>query len=72
LTGEEEESDTVSARNCQLPGVAVVLARVWRVPHLHPITRGLVCSVLCAGVEAEEGAPISTDAIFEASSTAVL
>ncbi len=29
-----------------------------RVPYLRPITRGLVYSLLCAGVEVEEGAPI--------------
>jgi hypothetical protein len=34
----------------------------WRVPHLRPITRGLVYSLLCAGVEVEEGAPIPADA----------
>jgi hypothetical protein len=25
----------------------------WRVPHLRPITRGFVYSLLCAGVEVE-------------------
>jgi hypothetical protein len=35
----------------------------WRVPHLRPITRWLVYSLLCAGVEVEEGAPIPADAI---------
>jgi hypothetical protein len=36
----------------------------WHVPHLRPITRRLVCSLLCAGVEVEveEGAPIPADA----------
>jgi hypothetical protein len=34
----------------------------WRVPHLRPITRGLVF-LLRAGVEVEEVAPIPADSI---------